>query len=235
MRIIHLAPLVKDFFQNQFSGVSGIALEDDILMTNAPVVSLPLNVNVSLISDLIKQLPTEPVIRNIYPYENFPRIQGWSQQFLWSDGTVAPIMDDIYYKKSGSPIPKLLPSEVAQQIQTIIGGLGISVNMCAISNLEPNGYIRPHRDINLLKYPLGYFWLPLNNPAGNELKIYPYGTVDVQLGNLYLLNQKNFVHSVINNSNETRYVLIGWIDAISDELKSCIKNSINLMYNSLIK
>jgi hypothetical protein len=230
-----LDPLVKDFFQNQFSKVSNIALEDDILMTNVPIVSLPLNVNVNLILDLIKQLPTEPVIRNIYPYENFPRIQGWSQQFLWSDGTVEPIMNDIYYKKSSSPIPTLEPNDIALQIQTLLSNIGISVNMCAISNLEPNGYIRPHRDINLLKYPLGYFWLPLNNPPGNELKIYPYGTVDVTLGNLYLLNQKNFVHAVINNSTETRYVLIGWIETVSDELKSCIKNSINLMYNSLIK
>ena len=228
-------PLVKDFFQNQFNSVPNIVLEDDILMTNAPIVSLPLNIDVKLLLDLVKQLPALPAIRNIYPYETSPRIQGWTQKFLWSDGTVEPIMDDIYYKKSGSPIPKVEPNDVALQIQTLLSNLGISINLCAVSNLEPNGYIRPHRDINLIKYPLGYFWLPLNNPPGNELKVYPYGTVDVTLGNLYLLNQKNFVHAVINNSTETRYVIIGWITAVSDELKESIKDSINLMYNSLTK
>jgi hypothetical protein len=225
-----LDPLVKNFFRHQFRGVTDVALEDDILMTNAPVVSLPLNIDVKSLLDLVMKQPAPPAIRNTYPYETFPRIQGWTQKVLWSNGTVEPIMDDLYYKKSCAPIPKQEPDRVAQQIQTLLSNLGIFAGLCAISNLDPSGYIRPHRDINLIKYPLGYFWLPLNNPPGNELKIYPYGTVDVTLGNLYLLNQKNFVHAVINNSTETRYVIIGWINSISNELKETVKDSINLMY-----
>lgn len=223
--------LVKHFFQNQFDGIkSDIVLENDILLTNVPVVELPLDINVKSLLDLVTQLPTSPVKRNIYPYENFPRIQGWSQKVLWSDGTVEPTMDDVYYKKSCSPIPELNPEELIKPIQKLLDNLGISTSLCALSILEPGGYIRPHRDINLMKYPLGYFWLPLNNPVGNELKIYPYGTVDVTLGNLYLLNQKNFVHAVINNSNETRYVIIGWVTEVNDRLTELIKDSINLMY-----
>jgi len=228
-----LDPLVKDFFQNTFPGFhSDVVVENDVLLTNVPVVSLPLDIDVGELLDLVKTIPLDFVKRKIYPYEQFPRIQEWYQKALWSNGNVSPIMDDVYYKKSCSPFEAVLPDNKSNQIKEILSNLGISIDLCMISVIGANGYIRPHRDINLIKHPLAYFWLPLNNPLGNELKIYPYGTVDVQLGNLYLLNQKNFVHSVINTGNETRYVLIGWINDISDELQKLVKQSIISSYNT---
>ena len=228
-------PLAKDFFLNTFPGITtGIDIQDDILTTEAPVVELPLDVDVQTLLQLVKDIPTDPTKRKLYPYENWPRIQGWHHKMLWSDGTVCPIMDDVYYKKQCAPVPLIEPNGVEQLVKEQINKLGINPNMCMLSVLHPDGYIRPHRDINLLDKHLGYFWLPLNNPPGNELKIYPYGTVDVTLGNLYLLNQNSFTHAVVNNSSEMRYVIVGWFDQVSAELDQLIRTSIAAQYNQNI-
>jgi hypothetical protein len=226
-----LDPLVKDFFQNPFPGFkSDIIVKDNVLETNIPVVELPLNIDINELLTLVKQIPINPVVRKVYPYEKFPRIQGWQQSIIWNDGTLSVIMDDVYYKKPAAPIPEIIPDTIGTTIKQVFFDLGFTVNLCAVSILDPKGYIRPHRDINVLDYPLGYFWLPLNNPLDAELKIYPYGTVDITLGNLYLLNQKSFTHAVINNSNERRYVIIGWVSKISNLLEQTIKENIKLQY-----
>jgi hypothetical protein len=228
-----LEPLVKDFFSNPFPGFKNkVKINDDLLTTEVPVVELPLDIDVAYLLDLVKSIPTDPCVRKIYPYETYPRIQGWEQTILWHEGNVQPVMDDVYYKQVHKPLPVVKPNQTGIKIKQIISQLGIECELCMLSILRPDGYIRPHRDINLIKESLGYFWLPLNNTPGNELKIYPYGTVSVTLGNMYLLNQRSFTHAAINTSDQTRYVIIGWFKHTSKELEQIIHDQIIKLFDT---
>lgn len=223
--------LVKDFYHNLFPGFDEtVTLEDSILATRVPVVDLDLNINVNKLLEISKDIHIETVIRERYPYEKHSRIPGWQQKMLWSEGTQSTLINDVYYQRIDPNYPVIEPDDQAQQIQNELLTYGLDLKTCWLSTLEPKGYIRPHRDIGLLTNPLSYFWLPLENPPLAELKIYPYGTVDVKLGHIYLLNQESFVHSAINMSNIRRHVIIGHLKEPNDQLKTIITNSIKSQY-----
>lgn len=77
-----------------------------------------------------------------------------------------------------------------------------------ISRLPPGGWIQPHKDQYMVKeHTLNYMWIPLNECQEN-LKIYPYGYMPCQVGKSYLLNNFDFIHSVINKDKHDRYVLL---------------------------
>jgi hypothetical protein len=221
-----LDQLTKDFFSNKFTGITNpIYLDDDILCTNVPVVDVPLKIDTEFLLNLIS-IPKNTVVREKYPYETDLRIYNWDMDVLWSDSTVSTHLSDVYYKKPSQPINFKLAVDNAEIIQEYLSKIGITTKLCMISNFKPGGYVRPHRDIGTNKRPLSYFWLPLNAPTNSELKIYPYGTVDVTVGNLYLLNQENYVHSVKNDSNVDRLVLLGYIDTLSNNILELVKTSI---------
>lgn len=220
--------LTSDFFSNPFPGLSdNIEIQNDILSSNLPVVEVPLDIDYKHLLALSKQIPIDEVIRSTYPYEKTPRLQGWDMQILWSDGTVVPWVKDLYYKVFADAIPYKSAEGPAENIKNKLAEYGITARTCMVSKFSPGGYLRPHRDISLTPRPLSYFWLPLNSPTGSELKIYPLGTVNINLGCMYLLNQENYTHAVINRSNEDRYVLVGYLDnPVSDQLLSKIKASV---------
>jgi hypothetical protein len=225
-----LDQLINEFFNNKFPGLTEpVLIPTDPLAANLPVLEVSMGIDVSELLEISKDIHIEIVDRPIYPYESEPRIQGWGMQVLWSDGTVVPWIKDLYYKTFPDAIPQKLAHGVGKEIQSKLASAGITAKVCWLSKFSPGGYLRPHRDFGLNPKPLSYFWLPLNAPVGSELKIYPTGTVDITLGNLYLLNQDNYTHAVVNYSNEDRYVLLGHLtDEISPILQSNIHSSIVL-------
>jgi len=226
-----LDQLTKEFFSNKFPGFKKeISIPKDVLETNVPVVAIPLDIDTKYLLSLAKTLEMTQHIQKTYPYEKVPRMLNWFSQILWSEGTVSPFAD-IYYKKILPPCPVLNPVDNILLIKKYIENFGISINLCILSKFGPNGYVAPHRDISFKTRPLGYFWLPLNMPIGSELKVYPTGSIDVKLGNLYLLNQENFVHAFRNNSDEDRYVILGYIKSAEQPLTEKIKKEILANYH----
>lgn len=223
--------LLKDFYSNKFNGFnSHITLADNVLTTPVPLVELSLELDTAYLLEIAKQIPMDSMNRKTYPYEIHPRYQGWNVQLLWSHNFKNTLISDIYYKKVDKPIEDKSANNLEKLIQDYLSTLELDCKLCVLSVFEPNGYVRPHRDIGLNTTPLDYFWIPLNNPRGSQLRIYPYGTVEVKLGNIYLLNQEQFVHSVVNYSSESRYVLTGHLTNISTKLKLLIAKSIQSKY-----
>lgn len=223
--------LTKNFYNDSFQGFTeSVILADPILATRVPIVEVPLNLDNDLMLSLARNIAIEPMRRPSYPYETYPRFKGWNMQVLWSNNFNNTLLIDIYYKKTADPVENKSADILAKPIQNYLISQGIDCNMCVLSVFEPDAYLRPHRDIGLNPTPLNYFWLPLNNPAGSELRIYPYGTVNVNLGSMYLLNQENFVHSAVNNSSERRYVLFGHLTNISEKFESIVTESIVTNY-----
>lgn len=233
-RTIRLDQLTKQFFDNKFPGFNKtVHLEDHVLKTNVPVVELDFGINFSKILSVHK-LSIGPINRNIAPYELKPRIVNWNIETLWSDGTVSPIVKDIYYEKYVEEVPIKAVIAEAVDVKTTLTLLGFDVNLCWISSFDAGGYVRPHRDIQFKRYPLTYFWIPLNSPTGSELKSYPYGTIDSMPGRIYLLNQANFVHAVVNRSKHVRYALLGYFSHdIPDSLANTIEQAIKEQYNTI--
>jgi len=231
-RTIHLDLLLNEFFNNQFDGFNTkVTPADPILSTPVPVVEIPLSLDTGLLLEQTKKITLPPAIRKIYPYETTPRYLNWRLKLLWSNCHENTVLQDVYYKKLFDASPQQFPDDIELPIQEYLTDNGVILQSCVLSVFEPGGYLRPHRDTGLNLTPLDYVWIPLNNPHGNALKIYPYGDVNIKLGSLYLLNQENFVHSVANFSNEDRYVLVGKLNnASSEKIKKLAKENILQQY-----
>jgi hypothetical protein len=232
-----LDQLTKDFFAGEFPGFTEqITLADHVLANNVPVVEVDLNISFPTLFpiDDCKKLAIPANIRQIFAYELEPRIVGWGLEVLWSDGTVVPALKNIYNKQFFDAVPYKQVVPEARLVKDTLTNIGFDVRLCWISSFAPGGYERPHRDIALKTHPLTYFWIPLNHPAGADIKSYPYGSIKVNLGSMYLLNQENFIHAVYNNSNETRYALLGHFDqTISASLADKILQAIKAQYKTI--
>lgn len=88
--------------------------------------------------------------------------------------------------------------------------LGCEIKRLVVDTLDTNGWVRPHQDSDHGK-PLAYAWIPLHN-FNPCLKIWPYGFLKHTLGNIYLLANSKFPHSVINTMFDRRYVAVIRID-----------------------
>ena len=88
---------------------------------------------------------------------------------------------------------------------------GFSIYSMKIARLDPGGYLEPHKDTLVSDLTMTHLWIPLNQTA-NNLKIWPYGMVQHQVGSVYLLNNQSFVHAIANFDQQPRYVITAKLD-----------------------
>lgn len=232
MRITRLDPLAKEFFTNNFPGYNDTVTvnENNLLSNRVPFVDLDMDIDTESIIKIAKELAeehTELHERKKYDSEDYKRVDKVSSLLLWSDGKKEGWISDIYYKKRAPNYPVKELTEKTRSIKDLLTKSGIDATLCWLHSLEPGGYFRPHRDIKLDSTPLDYFWIPLNDVPGSQLRSYPYGEISTKVGKAYLLNNDDYVHGVFNNGEETRYVLLGHIDHnINGAMKEMIKNKI---------
>ena len=231
MRTIHLDPLAKQFFNNDFPGYTDkITLHDNPLSNRVPFAELELDINTDDILSIAKDIQdqvTDLHERKQYTGEDYKRVDNVKSLLLWSDGKKEGWINDIYYKKRAPNYPIKEPTVETQQIKDLLFASGIDATACWLHSLEPSGYFRPHRDIKLDPTPLDYFWIPLNTMPGSQLRSYPYGEIKTTVGNAYLLNTDDFVHGVYNGGDETRYVLLGHINSdVGDKIKTMINHNL---------
>lgn len=229
--------LTQDYFNTEFLGLENVTLEENVFQTKVPFVELEYNLDVVYLLDLCLKIQGNEVGRRpgkAGQYQDQPRWKGWHcHNLLWNYGHQATTMDDIYSKKLGAVAELKEPKDETLAIQEYFLDRGLDFRLIMNFLLEPNSYLRPHRDIGLNPNPLLYCWIPLTNPKGSELKFYPYGNVDIKLGNVYLFNQENFVHAVRNkNQDLPRYSLLGYLDpeTISPKFKQQVTDAIQNQY-----
>lgn len=219
--ITNFPKILTDFFSEKHPGFNKeVIISQNVFATNLPIVELDLNLNVNeILKDLTGFTHDTPIDRQL-PYEPVPRVRGWGVTDLWLDTptTKYPYLVDLYYKKYYTgDLLSAIPKD-GTKYPNIINQLGgINISRCRASIITAGGYLYPHRDISLNQTPMNYMWIPLNNPVGSELGVYPLGKIHTKLGCGYLLNQENYVHAVINNSSITRNVLVCYL---SDEQPS---------------
>ena len=95
--------------------------------------------------------------------------------------------------------------------QDLLTPLNIKIQSLRLMKLQPQGWVRPHIDRSNFVNGLCYFWIPLHdfNPC---LKVFPFGWLQHQFGNMYLFNQNSYIHAVHNDTDQDRYVMIGRFD-----------------------
>jgi hypothetical protein len=227
--------ILTEFFTEKHPGFNKeIKINPNVFSTNLPIIELNLNLNVDNILKDLSDFDHDTPINRQLPYESVPRVRGWGVTDLWleSPTTKYPYLMDLYYKKyyDGDVLPAIPKDE--KKYPNIISQLSsINIDRCRASVVTAGGYLYPHRDICLSSTPMNYMWIPLNNPVGSELGVYPIGKIQTKLGYGYLLNQENYVHAVINNSSVTRHVLVCYLsDEQSPEFIDLVTQSIKQQY-----
>jgi hypothetical protein len=113
-------------------------------------------------------------------------------------------------------------------IQKLIDSLDLDYWQAFIGVLPPGGFIYPHKDIDIQtlnnKQYENYrgctqLYIPLSWPAGNYIKFAGAGTLSFESKKPMVVNTDHFTHSVVNVSDQTRYVLA--IRSHNDIINNC--------------
>ena len=73
----------------------------------------------------------------------------------------------------------------------------------------PNGYIMPHVDSECNPYKI---YVPLSWPPGSCFKVYEHGIVDFSNLKPNIIATGKYMHSVVNDSNESRIIFSFYVD-----------------------
>jgi hypothetical protein len=98
----------------------------------------------------------------------------------------------------------------------------VTVTDVIVKKLGPNDYIMPHTDVDVNPWKI---YIPLNWPKGNHFKIFKQGTVDMVPGQPYWINVGEHAHSIVNDSNEDRYIVSIYADWHTEEWKQVVETS----------
>jgi len=228
--------LTLDFFNNPHPGLDqSFTIADDVFSTNVPIVELKVNLDVArILNEALVISKFEELVRPAYEYESTARVANWFKTPVYQEPDIekSRYYTNLIERKLGDE--PLLPVNTDKNRYTEFFSQinGFEVEWCHIMELRPDGYLTPHRDINVNTQPLRYFWIPLNYPEGSKLGIYPMGEISINLGSIYLLNQRNYVHSVANFGKENRYILNGMFKLpTSVSFESYVRSCISLQYN----
>ena len=156
-----------------------------------------------------------------------PHSQGWNQCMLigqaMKSGSLVPGTEDIIPLEFSPPGR----TDILTNLRLQLKQLGLEMIRLQVLQLEPGGWISPHRDTKPTpNHPtMNYFWMPLHD-FSQCLKYWPQGYIQHRLGCMYLFNYQKYVHSVVNYDDEPRHVIIGTFDHTcvrEDFYHRCIK------------
>jgi len=99
-----------------------------------------------------------------------------------------------------------------------------------INSIDPGGYIYPHKDDRYGKFRSGIkdqIIIHLNNPTGYRFALIESGEIPKHVGMPVMLNTNCYMHSVMNQSNETRYLVHIHGDVHCEEMNRLMNLSFN--------
>lgn len=212
----------KKFFETDFDiykdQYNNIKITNDLRTTEIPAVPIELN------QDLLREIYNQACIndKDFQPIATGSLFNSWHSQPRssgWFELTIKEYEQHHEFSLEHDPSqsferPRSNVTKNVKLLETasqLFDELDIKVRSIRIMKLEPGGWVRPHIDRTSNVYGLAYAWIPLHefSPC---LKIFPYGWLQHRFGNMYLFNQNSYVHAVINQSNENRYVIAGRFD-----------------------
>tara|TARA_R110000868_G_C10842311_1_gene760160 strand:+ start:570 stop:1304 length:735 start_codon:yes stop_codon:yes gene_type:complete len=86
--------------------------------------------------------------------------------------------------------------------------LNLPIFRAQIARLAPGGWVQPHLDNYGTNDPkMTHCWVPLHD-SNDSIKVYPFGDIPHKAGRIYLLNNMNFLHSIVNMDSKPRYVAL---------------------------
>ena len=233
--------LTQDFFNNDHPGwdySKPVDIPKNPFFTKVPFVELDFDLDLEKLTNLCipAKIPREEK-RIDGLYQKNKRIVGWEcNKLLWNHKNRSTHVTDIRNNIYADELLEELPEENEKKLEDYLVSKGINFKILMLMQLLPgNSYLRPHRDISD-NWPLLYVWIPVKYPVGSELRFYPYGTVPVKLGKVYLFNQHQFVHSIRNTNNtEKRYIIGGHMNQKimdTEEFRTKVTQAINQQYNN---
>ena len=96
------------------------------------------------------------------------------------------------------------------------------VTYISFKRMLPKHWINPHIDSNCNPFKV---YVPLTWPEGNYFKIYKKGIIPFKPVVPFLVNTGNNIHSVVNDSNEVRYIFSFYADWSTLGWQTITKNS----------
>ena len=96
------------------------------------------------------------------------------------------------------------------------------VTYISFKRMMPKHFINPHVDSNCNPFKV---YIPLTWPQGNYFKMYKKGIIPFKPLVPFLVNTGNNIHSVVNDSNEIRYIFSFYADWSTLGWQTITKNS----------
>ena len=97
-----------------------------------------------------------------------------------------------------------------------------------INTMDPGGYLYPHTDNRYGKFRSGIkdqTIIHLNNPEGYRFSLMEAGEIPKDIGRPVMLNTNRYMHSVMNPSTQTRYLVHIHGDVHCEEMEQLMLNS----------
>jgi hypothetical protein len=210
--------LSGDFFQH-LDKHGDIAVTDNLQTTRIPALPVA-----GLDLQLLKQIychcvahPSEfqtTVTGKLFEtWYSQPRSAGWLENTI-IENTEPCLFHSLHDQQHTVARPKSIVNNNKKLINLctqVLEPLELSIQFLRIMKLSAGGWIRPHQDLKEIDHGLCYFWIPLHEfPAC--LKVFPFGWLQHQYGNMYLFNQGAYIHAVHNHTQQDRYVMLGQFD-----------------------
>lgn len=187
-------------------------ISDEYDNWTSPAIVIP-NLDLKILED-IKNL-SEKFSNNLVRNSGFKFTDNWYSYYSSDSWKELLLLDndksnEIYDFTSGKAINTKENNEVFEQesiLELCLNLLNID-NLDGIKNLkintvDPGGFIHPHKD---KMSNVRCLWVPLHNFSWC-LKFFPFGWLMHETGNAYLINNGMYVHGVLNDSKERRYIL----------------------------
>lgn len=190
--------IVRDFFQYNFDFT--VIDKKNYNVSQIPYFNFERGIDKKLISEAYDEVKNKiDTIRDLSKQttqQNENR-----QEYLINDNQEWKVFQLLYNK--GPQMHREIFPACWRLIDSILGK-GFNVYNAIIGLLPPGGIVYPHMDYPYKAWPQIY--IPLHWPIGNYIKIAGAGIPDVQ-SNITVINNDSFVHSVVNTSNENRFVM----------------------------
>lgn len=203
---------VRDFFKYNFGFTARSKVQDSLRTWPIVPLNLDLTNNHLIVDEFISLRSTFDKENKISKNQkqnqyNALESESWSPD-RWHFTSFYKYNEQI--KQYYYPVDPALVPVLWDQIQKWDIRDFVRVNIIC---LEPGGYASPHKDADIIfesdnsNYEgCCQFYIPLDIPNNNYIKLAGVGVVDTTRANA--INITDFTHSAVNNSDQTRYVMI---------------------------
>jgi Aspartyl/Asparaginyl beta-hydroxylase len=200
--------IIQDFYEYNFNFT--MVSKKSLNAIEIPYMRYCKEISNKSINDATNEISNnlELIMRNGLEYsmhnDNVKEFQPASDDSAWR----------IVWLKKNNQITKLV--EQFPAVQKLIDCLNLNHWHAFIGVLPPGGFIYPHKDFVMHRLENKEFvyyqgcaqlYIPLQWPAGNYIKFANVGALAMESNDPMVINTDYFTHCVINDSDQTRYIL----------------------------